>query len=157
LHVDNTLAIDSMYEFYAHHVSVLYLQVPNDMLGGDLELYFGNNTGAPTEGKAEADAAPPDASVTPAEGLLVGFRGDALHGVQSFTSKSKQPRVSLVLESYMIPESEYNNTAEYVEDLKGFPRTFDRLLQLHAATTYVMWFGLTACVGILVQDKFGAK
>lgn len=128
VHVDDTVGIDSTSRFLAHSVTVLYLSVPEQMAGGELQLFNYSRR----EGLRESDA--PDAIVRPSEGLLATFRGDALHRV---TEASLNPnrwrsladggddaletsaRVSLVLEQYRIPESHYEETLTFVVEASG--------------------------------------
>jgi hypothetical protein len=71
-------------------VSVLYLDVAEDLEGGTLLLY------------------PPlmafhrKPSITPKTGLFFEFRGDLRHEVAAVT-KSSRPRVSMVVEHYQLP------------------------------------------------------
>jgi hypothetical protein len=48
-------------------------------------------------------SAPLNASVTPAVNKLVTFRGDAHHRVRPFAAAADERRVSIVLESYVLP------------------------------------------------------
>jgi hypothetical protein len=70
-------------------VSVLYLQVPDDLSGGALEIF--NRSGVV-------------AAITPREGLLVQFRGDLVHGIAS--GKTNSERISLVLEEYQLDDDQ---------------------------------------------------
>jgi len=119
IHRDNTLGIDSARCWLAHSVSVYYLQVPEEMVGGALELY--------EELPNEHDL--PDGRIVPADGELVVFRGDAYHRVTAAslgpdaaspaalpTKEEEHLRVSLVLEQYRVPESSYHLTHELEVD-----------------------------------------
>ena len=51
----------------------------------------------------EYGSAPLNASVVPAANKLVTFRGDAHHRVRPFAAAADDRRVSIVLESYVLP------------------------------------------------------
>jgi len=115
LHRDNTVAIDALRNYVAHTVSVYYLQVPERMVGGRLELFRRVPNG---------QHSPPDATVHPWEGELVVFRGDAYHRVTAVRLRGSKDgtdaiavqdettllRISLVLEQYRIPADKYAAT-----------------------------------------------
>ena len=103
-HVDDTAAIRTGRAFLAKHVSVLYLQVPEGMSGGALHLHTEN---------PETAREPPQATVHPEEGKFVQFRGNAYHRVQGFSARRNMPRISLVLESYVIPSWSYWRTVRF--------------------------------------------
>ena len=108
LHLDDTVGISSKHTFVAHQVSVLYVSVPEDMEGGQLELFsYGNGT-VPTN-------AEPNDAVEPKENLVVTFRGDAFHRVRSYRTRSARERVSLVLEQYYIGDEHYAKTMAFEE------------------------------------------
>jgi hypothetical protein len=112
MHLDTTVGIYSRHMFIAHQVSVLYNSVPEDMVGGELEM-FPYGTGYP-----EFEAAP-EKKVTPKENTLVTFRGDAFHQVRSYKTKTGSERVSLVLEQYKIDKDMYGKTVRYLEAFKS--------------------------------------
>ena len=112
MHLDTTVGIYSRHMFIAHQVSVLYNSVPEDMVGGELEM-FPYGTGYP-----EFEAAP-GKKVTPKENTLVTFRGDAFHQVRSYKTKTGSERVSLVLEQYKIDKDMYGKTVRYLEAFKS--------------------------------------
>lgn len=110
-HVDDTLGIRLPKRwiftdiFLAHQVDVLYTNLPENMVGGELEIW-------------SCDLEKPGADsgiVAPAQNMHVQFRGDSLHRVKSFSSPSGQPRISLVLEQYRIPQKYYPLTITYCE------------------------------------------
>lgn len=110
-HVDDTLGIAHPKKwlfqdvFLAHQVDVLYTNLPEDMVGGELEIW-----------PADIDEPGSDAGiVAPAQNMHVQFRGDSLHRVKSFSSPSGKPRISLVLEQYRIPKKYYHLTTTYCE------------------------------------------
>jgi hypothetical protein len=93
-----------------YQTSVLYVFLPEDMVGGEIEAY----PYAMPESLMDSGEAKPFASVTPALNRMAFFRGDAWHQVRSYTSKKsdKVMRASLVLENYHIPV----NLESYVVD-----------------------------------------
>ncbi len=108
LHLDDTVGISSKHTFVAHQVSVLYVSVPEDMEGGQLELFsYGNGVVPPN--------AEPNDAVEPKENLMVTFRGDAFHRVRSYRTRSARERVSLVLEQYYIGDEHYAKTMAFEE------------------------------------------
>ena len=86
LHVDCSL--NGWLEKFQHadNVTILYLEVPGEGLGGELNLYD-------DEGEV--------LTFEPFEGGLISFDGNIAHSVNSFNSS--QVRLSLVLESYSLP------------------------------------------------------
>lgn len=68
-------------------VSVLYVQVPEDLRGGTLQLY----------GDGEVS------EITPSVGLLVQFRGDTAHAISDVRTSSE--RISVILEEFQLGES----------------------------------------------------
>ena len=91
--------IDQSLEFYRTHigcplaVSVLYVQVPPVLTGGELRLY---HRGAHV------------ATVTPRPRVLVRFRGDVVHEVTRVgTDDASLPaaRISLVIEQYRVADA----------------------------------------------------
>ncbi len=81
--------------FSARAVQVLYVSVPSDIEGG--ELVF-----SPPEKNCEGCQIH---EVTPQNNMLVKFDGRLLHSVNPFYSPSNEHRISLVLESYVLPPS----------------------------------------------------
>ncbi|WP_224367020.1 2OG-Fe(II) oxygenase [Hyalangium versicolor] len=74
-------------------VSVLYVQVPQPLAGGELRLY---HRGRQVE------------ALSPMQGSLVMFRGDLVHEVVSVSAGApalSAARISLVVEQYRVPES----------------------------------------------------
>jgi len=79
----------------ADSVSVLYVAVPDGMVGGELEL------------KDPRASTTTSSNITPKENTCCVFRGDAEHAVHNFfTSNTTQDRVSVVLEQYKVPVGE---------------------------------------------------
>jgi hypothetical protein len=69
-------------------VSVLYVQVPDGMNGGDLRLFRPDDSIV--------------ATVRPAERTLLTFQGDLRHDVTEVTGNGETPRISLVCEQYCL-------------------------------------------------------
>ena len=112
VHLDDTVGIFSKHSFIAHQVSVLYLSVPSDMEGGQLDLFSYGDGVTPGDGD-------PEEVVAPEENLMATFRGDAFHRVRSYRARSKTERVSLVLEQYFIDDRHYGKTKRFEASLKS--------------------------------------
>ncbi len=88
-------------------VTVLYVDVPAGMIGGELVLARGKKTLA---------------RVRPRRGLLVEFDGDLTHSVERVDSPGR--RLSLVCEQYSLTEDELEHIPAYtVESRAGYPRS----------------------------------
>ena len=97
-------------------VSVLYLDVPEDLEGGTLLLY------------------PPlmafhrKPTIQPKTGLLFEFRGDLRHEVAAVT-KAARPRISLVMENYDMPAYLLRKIPEfYVKSSREFDSFMEEAL-----------------------------
>lgn len=106
--------------FLAHAISVIYVSVPSDMRGGDLELYGNGKTGSGAKAFTstdikEVDLHDPDL-VTPIENMLVEFRGDSWHKVQGFSTETSERRISFVLEQYKLTKNDEKYFLPYYED-----------------------------------------
>jgi hypothetical protein len=91
-HIDATLRPQVKIEgLIPMKVSVLWLQVPDEMSGGALNLYRGERWVA---------------SIQPREGMLAHFRGELGHEVTEVSAEEglSPLRASLVCEQYCIPE-----------------------------------------------------
>lgn len=168
LHVDNTVGIRSARKWLAHSVSVYYLQVPEGMDGGALEL-FTDPASKPT----------PDAVIWPQSGDHVHFRGDAYHRVTAMrpwrtssgasdgassggaAAEGDEPaeeeeaqsrlRVGLVLEQYRIPASDADKCTKLEINLNDHRNYNNRRLAMfgfgvfnfvsHAAVTLLLLVG----------------
>lgn len=122
LHLDQTVGMrmhneqHSIRDFLAHQVNVLYIDIADDMVGGELEVW--------SYGKGDwtlLDMHQPDRRVTPARNTMVAFRGDGFHQVKAYHNAqgSKKKRLSLVLDQYKIDKKYYGNTIEWVEEQKS--------------------------------------
>lgn len=92
-HVDSTLGVQGEADpvLTPRAVAVLYVDVPDDLVGGELRLFRGDE---------------PVASVTPRAGRFVLFRGELGHEVTTTTTTaaaSSGSRVSCVCELYALP------------------------------------------------------
>lgn len=94
-------------------VSVLYLDVSEDLEGGTLLLY------------PPLWALHSKPSIIPKTGLLFEFRGDLRHEVAAVT-RSTRPRISLVMESYEMPPYLLRKIPEF---LVKSSRDFDSFLE----------------------------
>ena len=92
---------------YPQKVSVLYVQVPADMQGGELILHRRR----------------PITTVRPRTNLLVEFQGSLRHEVCAVECST--PRISLVLESYLLPDELLDRVPEFFARSK---RPFDDFL-----------------------------
>lgn len=93
-HVDTTLTRYIKSHTRAQKVSVLYLKIPDDMKGGELNIY--------RQGSVE--------KVKPETGKLVSFNGNPHEVSPTFTDHE---RISLVLESYLLTEDQYYKIPKY--------------------------------------------
>ncbi|GMH90835.1 hypothetical protein TrVE_jg1302 [Triparma verrucosa] len=111
-HKDATLALtpeaalSGVKQRLAHSVSVLYLDVPDGMEGGELVLRNVDREALRGEERygrgKEGVEIEVDAVVEPKNNFSVKFRGDAEHAVKAFRNTT-MGRVSLVLEQYKVP------------------------------------------------------
>ncbi|KAA8497502.1 hypothetical protein FVE85_5087 [Porphyridium purpureum] len=106
-HVDNTLKHSRPNtDFLAHTVTVLYLSVPPDMEGGELEVLG-------TREQYEEGGGTVKSRITPVQNKGARFRGDAYHQVRGYTTETDQRRVSLVLEQYRVPRRFHRYLSKY--------------------------------------------
>ncbi len=78
--------------FTARAVQVLYVSVPSNMEGGHLAFQIENTDSE-------------EYLVAPQNNMLVKFDGRLVHSVYPFSSPSNEHRISLILESYVLPPS----------------------------------------------------
>ena len=111
-HVDQTFSLPYSPGWHvAHFVDVLYVRVPARMEGGRLEVQkvpdpWLDEHGLRARALYELEYGEPpslNASIKPANNKLVTFRGDAHHRVRPFAAAADDRRVSIVLESYVLP------------------------------------------------------
>ncbi|KAK9832790.1 hypothetical protein WJX81_000978 [Elliptochloris bilobata] len=91
--------------------SVLYLQAPADMRGGNFRVWDPNVHDWSLRNATLQPA--PTQQVDIKENTLVQFRGDAMHGFDPFSSETGLPRVSLVVRCYKIATQDYAFTPEF--------------------------------------------
>lgn len=97
-------------------VSVLYLDVAENLKGGDLLLY------------PPLMAFHKKPKITPKTGLLFEFRGDLRHEVAAVV-ESDRPRISLVMEHYEMPTYLLRKIPEfYVKSSRRFDSFMDEAL-----------------------------
>lgn len=83
-----------------YQTSVLYVFLPEDMEGGELETYPYDME------QEEMDATLPHGRIEPKLNRMAYFPGDSWHQVRSYrTNSSSMLRASLVLENYHVPPS----------------------------------------------------
>eukprot|EP00277_Geminigera_cryophila_P006429 CAMPEP_0179429904 /NCGR_PEP_ID=MMETSP0799-20121207/15168_1 /TAXON_ID=46947 /ORGANISM="Geminigera cryophila, Strain CCMP2564" /LENGTH=215 /DNA_ID=CAMNT_0021206049 /DNA_START=246 /DNA_END=893 /DNA_ORIENTATION=- len=118
LHLDDTLRTHWIFHSWlAHQVNVLYVTVPQDMMGGWLQVW--NYNRKPSQ-KRTHDMNSPDHTVTPEENTMIAFRGDSFHRVMGYTTRTNTKRISLVLEQYQVAALFYPFTETF-----GFYRKDD--------------------------------
>lgn len=99
---------------------MVYVSVPSDIHGGDLQLFGNRKTGSVaetlnTESPREAELLESEA-ITPVENMLVEFRGDSWHRVQGYSTETLEKRISLVLEQYKFKDTDEHHFSSYYED-----------------------------------------
>jgi hypothetical protein len=87
-HVDCSISAYDMIFTIPNLVSVLYVQVPQDLSGGELVLQTNEHQ---------------IGAIQPQTNTLVYFRGDLLHSVNKV--KGSHPRISLICEQYKLSET----------------------------------------------------
>lgn len=95
-HVDCSISSYDMVLTIPQLVSVLYVQVPEDMTGGELILKAGKHLVG---------------TIIPQTNTLVHFVGKLLHSVNPV--KSSQPRISLICEQYNLSTERLQNIPEF--------------------------------------------
>ncbi|GAX37845.1 2OG-Fe(II) oxygenase [Nodularia sp. NIES-3585] len=95
-HLDCSICSYDMVMTNPRLVSVLYVQVPEDMTGGELVLQAGKRFVG---------------SIVPQTNTLVYFLGNLLHSVNPV--KCSQPRISLICEQYNLSEERLQNIPEF--------------------------------------------
>lgn len=95
-HVDCSISSYSMIFTIPNLVSILYIQIPQDLQGGELVLQAGEHQVGIIE---------------PRTNTLLYFRGDLLHSVNEV--KSSQPRISLICEQYNLSATRLEHIPEF--------------------------------------------
>ena len=93
-------------------VVVLYVDVPDDLVGGELRLFQGT-------------ASDPIATVAPKRGRLVAFDGRLSHEVTA--TKASRPRLSCVVELYRLPRARLALLPRLRVQSNGFAEVLHRL------------------------------
>lgn len=93
-HKDATIERFAKVPIMADRVTVLYVKVPSDMIGGELNIYHHRRI----------------ETVKPEKGKLVIFKNHP-HSVEKVTTDSQ--RISLVLESYYLDEIDFAKVPKY--------------------------------------------
>eukprot|EP00173_Palmaria_palmata_P002366 Plantae.Rhodophyta-Palmaria_palmata.ctg2507.p1 GENE.Plantae.Rhodophyta-Palmaria_palmata.ctg2507~~Plantae.Rhodophyta-Palmaria_palmata.ctg2507.p1 ORF type:complete len:229 (-),score=47.72 Plantae.Rhodophyta-Palmaria_palmata.ctg2507:359-976(-) len=103
-HTDNALIInypgDGDEYIMPYQTNVLYVSVPTDMVGGEIEAYpYESDWDMMEQGLIQ-----PAGSVKPEENRMSYFPGDSWHQVKAYSAPANDKlRASLVLESYHVP------------------------------------------------------
>jgi hypothetical protein len=95
-HVDCSISSYGMTFTIPNLVSVLYIQVPQDLQGGELVLQAGEH---------------PAGIIEPRTNTLLYFHGDLVHSVNEV--KSSQPRISLICEQYNLSATRLEHIPEF--------------------------------------------
>ncbi|MDP2340953.1 MAG: 2OG-Fe(II) oxygenase [Deltaproteobacteria bacterium] len=112
-HVDSTLGVHGDGPvFTPRAVGVLYVDVPDDLRGGELRLF-------------DDDDDVPVASIVPRAGRLVLFRGSLGHEVTATSAAG--PRVSCVAELYALPRARLALLPRVRVQSRGFQDVMARL------------------------------
>jgi len=93
-HRDATISRYTKVPILADRVTVLYVKVPSDMIGGELKIYHYRRI----------------ETVTPEKGKMVIFKNQT-HSIDEVTTDSE--RISLVLESYYLDEIDFPQIPKY--------------------------------------------
>lgn len=111
-HIDSTLGTvaDDPRVITPRAVAVLYVDVPDDLVGGQLRLFAGDEVVA---------------TIDPRAGRFVLFRGSLGHEVTAVTSST--PRVSVVAELYSLPRVRLVRLPRVRLQSQGFKAVLERL------------------------------
>ncbi|KAK9821737.1 hypothetical protein WJX81_000585 [Elliptochloris bilobata] len=85
--------------------SVTYVQVPPDIKGGAFRFWDPREHDWSIIHRARVP--PPTREIATEENMMVEFRGDAMHGLASFTTATGLPRISLVAKQYKLSPGDY--------------------------------------------------
>ena len=96
-HRDATISGYTKVPILADRVTVLYVKVPSDMIGGELKIYHYRRI----------------ETVTPEKGKMVIFKNQT-HSIDKVTTDSE--RISLVLESYYLDEMDFPQIPKYSKE-----------------------------------------
>ena len=98
-HIDCSISSYAMIMTIPRLVSVLYVQLPKDLQGGELILQLKGTEVTQT------------AQIKPEINKLVYFLGSVMHSVNAV--KSSQARISLICEQYNLSEERLNSIPEF--------------------------------------------
>jgi predicted 2-oxoglutarate/Fe(II)-dependent dioxygenase YbiX len=107
-HIDCSISSYDMVLTTPNLVSVLYVQVPEELEGGELLLKAGNHLVG---------------SIVPQTNTLVYFLGRLLHSVNKV--KCSQPRISLICEQYHLREDRLENIPEF--EIKSGAKKYEEI------------------------------
>jgi len=107
-HVDCSISSYGMVMTIPKLVSVLYVQVPKDMTGGELVLKAGKRLVG---------------SIVPQTNTLVYFLGNLLHSVNPV--KCSQPRISLICEQYNLSAERLKNIPDF--EIKSGAKKYEEI------------------------------
>eukprot|EP00802_Teleaulax_amphioxeia_P007455 Tamp_07461.p1 GENE.Tamp_07461~~Tamp_07461.p1 ORF type:complete len:420 (-),score=102.23 Tamp_07461:1237-2406(-) len=97
-------------KYVAHHLDVLWLQVPEDGVGGHLQI-FQRGRGDPA--KDALVLAAPDAVLEPEENTNVQIRGDAYVQMDGFRSLGAGRIKVVMLEQYILPPEKLEDNSKH--------------------------------------------
>ena len=103
-------------DYIAYQVNVIYVNIPEYMVGGELQLWkYGDGELTLKEYEER-----PDFTIKPQENMMVRFRGDTFHQVQAYHVKdrSNSRRFALILEQYKLKKDVYDGLGSNVEVIK---------------------------------------
>ncbi|AII17261.1 hypothetical protein JO84_gp027 [Aureococcus anophagefferens virus] len=128
LHYDNTIEVETGIfnrELLAHNINIIYINVPNDILGGKFVAYKKNISTLHeiTKPFGLSNFMPlpqPVIEQKPINGTFIKVRGDLLHKVNSFFSNTNEPRISLVIEEYKCSKKELEQVDEIIVRSKNY-------------------------------------
>jgi hypothetical protein len=101
----------------------MYVSVPEDMQGGQLEILGDRETAYKKTVEVDGEEQPvqPDAieTIVPKHNLHAEFRGDSYHRVRGYATDTSTLRVSLVLEQYKLNKKDEKFLTPYKESEKN--------------------------------------
>lgn len=103
-------------DYLAYQVNVIYVNIPEDMVGGGLQLWKYGDGELTLQEYGEG----PDFTVKPQDNMMVRFRGDTFHQVQAYhvQDRNNSRRLALILEQYKLIKDVYDGLGSNVEVIK---------------------------------------
>jgi hypothetical protein len=103
-------------DYLAYQVNVIYVNIPEDMVGGGLQLWKYGDGELTLQEYGEG----PDFTVKPQENMMVRFRGDTFHQVQAYhvQDRNNSRRLALILEQYKLRKDVYDGLGSNAEVIK---------------------------------------